>query len=80
MESEILSDEELADLTGYKARAWQRRWLDERRWVYVKSRGGRPLVGRQYARMKLGVTPPNILDPNPPPARPEWTFDLSRVR
>ena len=24
METEILSDEELADLTGYKARGWQR--------------------------------------------------------
>jgi hypothetical protein len=80
MESEILSDEELADLTGYKARAWQRRWLDDRKWTYVESRGKRPLVGRQYARMKLGVGSPTILDPNPPPARPAWTPDFSRVR
>lgn len=30
--TEILSDEELADLTGYKARGYQRRWLEERGW------------------------------------------------
>lgn len=39
METEILSDEELADLTGYKARAYQRRWLTDRQWVFVESRG-----------------------------------------
>lgn len=39
METEILSDEELADLTGYKAWAYQRRWLSDRQWVFVESRG-----------------------------------------
>lgn len=81
MQSEILSDEELADITGYKARAWQRRWLEERKWLFVESRGKRPLVGRQYARMKLGAVQPVILDSSPPPdARPTWTPDFSRVR
>lgn len=79
MDSEILSDEELAEITGYKARAYQRRWLDDRKWLYVESRGKRPLVGRQYARMKLGMLSPGIVDPNPPPARPVWTPDFSRV-
>ena len=37
METEILSDEELAELTGYKARAYQRRWLVDRHWVFVES-------------------------------------------
>lgn len=36
METEILSDEELAELTGYKARAYQRRWLIDRQWVFVE--------------------------------------------
>lgn len=79
METEILSDEELADFTGYKARAWQRRWLDDRKWLYVESRGKRPLVGRMYARMKLGMITPAIIDPTPPPAVPAWTPDFSRV-
>lgn len=77
MESEILSDEELAVITGYKARAWQRRWLDDHHWHYVESRGRRPLVGRQYARMKLGGVP--TLDPQQPPPAPTWTPDFSRI-
>lgn len=77
MESEILSDEELAVITGYRARAWQRRWLDDRHWVYIESRGKRPLVGRQYARMKLGVTPEAV---NPAQHQKQaWTPDFSRV-
>ncbi len=46
METEILSDEELVAMTGYKPRAWQRRWLTEKGWHFVEGRGGRPLVGR----------------------------------
>jgi hypothetical protein len=79
MKSEILSDEELAAITGYKARAWQRRWLDERRWHYVESRGRRPLVGRQYARMKLGAEPTPPAQQAPPLPIPTWTPDFSRV-
>lgn len=58
METKILSDEELAELTDYKARAYQRRWLVDRQWVFVESRGKRPLVDRMYARMKLGMISP----------------------
>lgn len=79
MENEILSDEELAELTGYKARAYQRRWLLDRQWVFVESRGKRPLVGRMYARMKLGMIGPTIAAPNPTPDAPVWTPDFSRV-
>jgi hypothetical protein len=80
MEPEILSDEELADLTGYKARGWQRRWLDDRKWLYVESRGKRPLVGRQYARMKLGITLELVPVAPPPLAVQPWTPDFSRVK
>ena len=79
MEAEILSDEELANITGYKARAYQRRWLNDRQWLYVESRGKRPLVGRMYARMKLGVITPTNITPTPLPAAPAWTPDFSRV-
>lgn len=79
METEILSDEELAEFTGYKARAYQRRWLVDRQWVFVESRGKRPLVGRMYARMKLGMITSTVGDPSPPPAAPPWTPDFSRV-
>lgn len=80
MEAEILTDEELAEMTGYKARKWQRRWLEERHWHYVVSRGGRPLVGRAYMRVKLGLgQPPGYATPPPLPA-PTWTPDFSRVK
>lgn len=78
METEILSDDELAEITGYKARAWQRRWLDDRHWHYVESRGKRPLVGRLYARIQLGT--PADSQNKPPTEAPQWTFDLSRVK
>ena len=79
IEAEIFSDDELADLTGYKQRAHQRKWLTDRNWVFVESRGGRPLVGRMYARMKLGMTNTALIEQSPPPARPVWTPDFSRV-
>lgn len=47
MESGILSSEELAEITGYKARGWQRRWLKDHHWHFVESRSGGPLAGRQ---------------------------------
>jgi len=79
IEAEIFSDEELADLTGYKQRAHQRKWLNDRNWVFIESRGGRPLVGRMYARMKLGMTNPTLVQQGLPPTRPVWTPDFSRV-
>lgn len=79
IDTEILSEEELADLTGYKQRAHQRRWLKEHSWVFIESRGGRPLVGRMYARMKFGMTNPTLVEQSPPPTRPVWTPDFSRV-
>ena len=79
METEILSEEELADLTGYKHRGYQRQWLKARNWVFIESRGGRPLVGRMFARMKLGIISPPLATQTPPPVAPTWTPDFSRV-
>lgn len=79
IEAEILSDEELADLTGYKQRAHQRKWLKDRNWIFIESRGGRPLVGRMFARMKLGAANPIQVEQSLPKARPAWTPDFSRV-
>lgn len=80
MDTEILSDDELVNLTGYKTKGYQRRWLKDRDWLFVESRGGRPLVGRQYVRMKLGVPLEIASLPPPPPTVPTWTPDISKVR
>lgn len=79
MQAEILSDDELADLTGYKRRCDQRKWLNDRNWIFIESRGGRPLVGRMFARMKLGTVGATIPDQELPPRRPVWTPDFSKV-
>ena len=79
MESEILSDEELAEITGYTAYGWQRRWLKSHDWVFVEARGNRPLVGRQSARMKLGVKPDTLVIQPPQLPTPACTPDFSRV-
>lgn len=79
METEILSDDELAHLTGYKQRAHQRKWLKNHNWVFIESRGGRPLVGRMFARMKLGMASPTILEQHPTHVRSAWTPDFSKV-
>ncbi|MFT0866297.1 DUF4224 domain-containing protein [Pseudomonas sp. CAM1A] len=80
MQTEILSDEELAELTDYKARGYQRCWLEERGWVLVETRSGRPLVDRHYVRMKLGVSLGIMPTASPPPVVPAWTPDISKVR
>ena len=79
METEILSEEELTDLTGYKHRSYQRQWLKARNWVFIESRGGRPLVSRMFARMKLGIISPTLATQAHPPPAPVWTPDFSRV-
>ena len=56
--TELLTVEELFEVTGRKHVASQRDWLDKNGWAYVVNAAGRPIVGRWYARMRLaGVQP-----------------------
>ncbi len=56
--TEFLTPEELVEISGYKHPGSQREWLDKNGWCYVMNAGGRPIVGRWYARMRLsGITP-----------------------
>jgi hypothetical protein len=56
--SEILTQEEVASLTGHRARDAQVAWLDACHWPYILNAAGKPIVGRWYARLKLaGITP-----------------------
>lgn len=54
MESLFLSKDEVAELTGYKLPAHQGRWLKEHGWVFERNATNRPIVGRDYARSRLG--------------------------
>jgi len=69
--SEILTQEEVASLTGHRARDAQIAWLDACGWKYITNAAQRPIVGRWYARMRLaGITPsehgltPAVATPN----------------
>jgi hypothetical protein len=58
-QSETLTDDELATITGYKIPSCQRQWLTNNHWEFVVTGAQRPVVGRVYARLKLaGVSDP----------------------
>jgi hypothetical protein len=55
---ETLSQEELHRITGYAHNGDQARWLKDAGWVFHTNKGGAPIVGRLYARLKMaGITP-----------------------
>lgn len=58
LDTEFLTTEEVAEVTGYKLPSGQRDWLDRNGWAYATNAAGRPIVGRWFARLRLaGVTP-----------------------
>ncbi len=52
---ELLSADELAELTGYPSARGQRKWLDENGWRYAVARDGSPRVARAYFLLQMGV-------------------------
>lgn len=73
--SEILDDDEVAAITGFKLPRRQLAWLDENGWKYHKNRAGHPIVGRIYARMRLaGINPAKTAS-----GKEAWSLDLSKV-
>ncbi|RRV04608.1 DUF4224 domain-containing protein [Pseudomonas sp. v388] len=73
--SEILTDDELAVITGYQVPSRQIHWLDMNGWNYVLTAARRPVVGRVYARLKLAGVSPTAQRA----VAETWSFDLSRV-
>jgi hypothetical protein len=51
----FLTPDELHTLTGYRRAADQRRWLQDRGWVFEGD--GHPVVLRAYAESRLGGKP-----------------------
>lgn len=70
---EMLTEQEVVNLTGLTIRARQIKWLQDRGWTYVLSAGGRPIVGREYLRYKLGGIRPTA-EP-----KPQWVPDFSKI-
>jgi hypothetical protein len=74
-QSETLTDEELATITGYQIPSKQIQWLTDNHWEFVLTGARRPIVGRVYARMKLSGVKPS--DANV--VTEAWSLDLANV-
>ncbi|GLK88303.1 DUF4224 domain-containing protein [Pseudomonas turukhanskensis] len=74
--SELLSDEDLIALTGYRLPSRQIEWLTSNGWKYFVTGANRPIVGRIYARLKLAGVKPTASHVVSEP----WTLDLSKVK
>lgn len=74
IDAELLTADELVEVTGYKHPASQREWLDKNGWCYVLNAAGRPIVGRWYARMRLSGITPTVSG-----AQPAWRPDFSTL-
>lgn len=58
LESETLTTDELQVITGCARKGDQVAWLESEGWTHFRNRGGDPVVGRLYARLRLaGITP-----------------------
>jgi len=77
---ELLTEAELASITGYRRPREQQRWLDAERWRYALSGAGRPIVGRFYARLKLAGLNPGLLLAAAERPHDEWQMDLGKVK
>ena len=75
LQSETLTDDELATITGYQIPSKRIQWLTNNHWEFVLTGARRPIVGRVYARMKLAGVQPFAVNA----VAEAWTLDLSKV-
>ena len=75
IQSEILAEDEISAITGFKLARSQINWLDQHGWHYELTGTRRPVVGRVYARLKLAGVKPNGANA----VAETWTLDLSKI-
>jgi len=75
LQSETLTDEELATITGYQIPSKQVHWLNANHWEFVLTGAHRPIVGRIYARLKLSGVKPSAANV----VTETWSLDLANV-
>jgi Domain of unknown function (DUF4224) len=72
--NETLTSEELVAITGSSLKSHQIEWLNKNGWVFFKNRGGEPIVGTFYARLKLsGINPKSFASSD------SWNPDFTGV-
>jgi hypothetical protein len=75
LSSEILTPDEIAEITGCGRRSDQIQWLTDNAWTFHKTKAGNPIVGRLYARLKLtGINPATMATMG------KWVPDFSSIR
>ncbi len=74
-QSETLTDDELATITGYQIPSKQIQWLTDNHWEHVLTGARRPIVGRVYARLKLSGVKPSAANV----VTETWSLDLANV-
>jgi hypothetical protein len=75
--SETLSEEELSEISGCSRKTEQIDWLSKNGWLFVKTKGNEPRVGRLYARLKLaGINPAALAAPE----ASGWQLDVANIR
>ena len=75
IQSEILAEDEISAITGFKLARSQINWLNQHGWHYELTGTRRPIVGRVYARLKLAGVKPNGANA----VAETWTLDLSKI-
>lgn len=75
LQSETLTEEELATITGYQLPSKQIQWLTNNHWEFVLTGARRPIVGRVYARMKLAGVKPSAASA----VTEVWSLNLANV-
>ena len=75
IQSEILAEDEISAITGFKLARSQINWLNQHGWHYELTGARRPVVGRVYARLKLAGVKPNGANA----VAETWTLDLSKI-
>lgn len=70
--SEILSEEEVGELTGCVRHPAQVDWLVSHGWIFERARGGRPIVSRLYLRMRLAGLSVSEAMPAAVASEPNW--------
>lgn len=71
-DTEILTEDEVHDLTGCARHPAQAEWLTARGWIFERARGGRPIVSRLYFRMRLAGLSAAVAIPGATSAEPNW--------
>lgn len=72
----LMTESEVEEITGYKSKARQCKWLTNHGWTFDVSGTGRVIISRAYANQKLGF----VCQTGSQKTAPKLNFDAIRLR